>query len=827
MLTDLRYTLRTLRRSPAFTIVAIVSLALGMGANTAIFQLLNAVRLRMLPVKSPQELIALRIPDMTHARGNMLRDGSLTNPLWEQIRARQQVFSETFAWADEQFNTSPTHEAHFIRGLWVSGNAFDALGIRPILGRVFNAADDRRGCGYSNVIISYGFWQREFGGSPSVLGRKIQINSDFVQVIGVTQPGFYGLEVGKQFDVAIPICASGSGVNGRLDTGTFWWLTVMGRLRPGVSLAQANAHVGAISRGIFETTLPADYPPVSVKPYLAMRLNAIAASGGLSRLRDEYSTPLTLLLAIAGLVLLIACANLANLLLARASAREREIAVRLAIGASRSHLIRQSMMEGLLLAAAGAGAALLLASQLSRALVAFLDSGDNFIFLDTRPDWRVFGFTAALAVLTCVLFALAPALRATRTQPGDVLKSGSRGTTSGHERFGIRRILVVAQIAMSLILMVEALLFVRSLHNLVTMKPGFEESGILIAWINYGQFDVPADRLPSTRRELIERIRAIPGVDDAAETGSLPVTGNAWTNMMWMDSADPSASREISRGLVGTGYFHAIGTPLLAGREFDARDTATSMRVAVVSETFARAFALGPNPVGKRFWIERTPWAPQGVYEIIGLAKDSKYRDLRQDFMPVAFIPISQFQYVAPMRSANLVIRSRMNLETLIPQVRHAISETNPNLGYTLTDFAAVIEHSLLRERLMAILSGLFGALAVLLATVGLYGVISYTVARRTNEIGIRIALGASRSNVSRLILRETGLLLVVGLGAGAVICLAVGRAAATLLYGLQPNDPLTFSASGLALAIVALAATWLPAHRAASVDPSNALRRD
>ncbi len=578
--------------------------------------------------------------------------------------------------------------------------------------------------------------------------------------------------------------------------------------------------------GIFEATLPPDYPPVSVKPYLAMKLNASAAGGGLSYLRDQYSTPLGLLLAIAGLVLLIACANLANLMLARATAREREIAVRLAIGASRARLIQQSMTEGLLLAMAGAGAALFLARELSRFLVAFLGSGDNSVFLDVRPDWRVFGFTAFLALVTCVFFALAPALRATRAQPGDVLKSGSRGMTAGRERFGLRRILVASQIALSLVLMVGALLFVRTLNNLMTVEPGFHENGILIAHVTYGWLDLPANRYANLRRDLVEHIQAIPGVDAVAETASLPaVDGHNWVNTMWMDGADVSNGRDIYRSLVGPGYFHTIGTPLLAGREFDERDTPTSQNAAIVSEEFARKFSLGPNPIGRNFWIEKTPFVPQIACEIVGVAKNSKYRDLRQDFMPVAYFPMSQF--TQPITGANLLIRSGVGLDALTPSVRRAISDVNPNIGYSFSVFKTRIEESLLRERLMAVLSGLFGGLAVVLATVGLYGVISYTVARRTNEIGIRIALGAGRNSVMGLILRETGMLLIVGLGAGAVIALVAGRAAATLLFGLQPNDPLTFVVAGSALALVALIASYVPARRAARVDPMVALRHE
>jgi predicted permease len=416
-------------------------------------------------------------------------------------------------------------------------------------------------------------------------------------------------------------------------------------------------------------------------------------------------------------------------------------------------------------------------------------------------------------------------LRATRAQPASALSSGSRGTTAGRERFGLRRILVAAQIAMSLVLMVSALLFVRSLRNLMTLEPGFQENGILLANVSYPNKDVPENRLLFLRHEVVERVRAIPGVDDAADTATVPAIGNGWTNNMWMDGSDANHGREVFRSLVGSGYFRTIGTPLLAGREFDERDTRASQNVAIVSEEFVRTFSLRPNPVGEKFWIERTPFAPQMVVEIIGVAKNSKYRDLRQNFVPLAFFPTTQFE--EPLREGSVLIRSRASLETLTPSIRRAITDVSPSIQYSFAVLKTRIETTLLRERLMAILSGLFGALAVLLASVGLYGVISYTVARRTNEIGIRIALGASRRSVIGLVLRETGMLLVLGLGAGIVISLAAGRAVASLLFGLQANDPLTFVAAGTVLAVVALGASYVPAYRASAVDPAIALRQE
>jgi putative ABC transport system permease protein len=778
-------------------------------------------------VAAPQELAEVRIDDMTHARGNWLRDVALTNPLWEKIRDQQRAFSGIFAWADDSFNIAPGGERREAGGLWVSGDFFRVLGVTPALGRLFTAADDRRGCGLGpGAVISYGFWQRELGGDPSVLGKKIPIDRQRLEVIGVTRPEFFGLEVGRTFDIAVPVCAVAALRNGgaRLDSGTTWWLTVMGRLKPGVSLAQASELFRASSPGTFNATLPPDYPPVSVKPYLAMKLLAIPAGNGISRMREEYSKPLTLLLAIAGGVLLIACANLANLMLARASARQREIAVRLALGASRVRIARQLLEEGLLLAFAGAGLGLLLAHGLSRFLVSFLATGGDPTFVALPDDFRVFAFAAGLAVLTCLVFAAAPVWRTTRTDAADVLKSGGR-LTAGRERLGVRRALVASQIAVSLALLAGTMLFVRSLRNLQSLDAGFDRRGILVADVGLGPDGMAAGRALSMRREVFERLRAIPGVSGVAATTVVPLTGGMWNNRMWMDGSDASKGRVSMRSMVGADYFRMMKTPMLAGREFEDRDMGTAANLAVVNEEFARQFTGGANPVGRRFWIETTPTVPQSLYEVIGLARNAKYSDLRDPFQPEVFIPMTR-QYLESA-GARFLIRSGAGMDETASAVRRTLAGINREMRYRLRVFDAWVDESLLRERLMATLSGLFGALAVVLTAVGLYGVISYTVARRTNEIGIRMALGADRSAVIGMILRETAAVLAVGLGIGAMLALAAGRAAAGLLFGLEWWDPVTLAAAGAALAVVAAAASYAPAWRASSVNPVAALRTE
>ncbi len=426
LLRNLRIGIRVLRKSPGFTTVAVLSLALGIGANTAIFQLIDAVRLRMLPVKDPKQLVDIQMPDMKGARGNFPRYPGITNPIWEQIRERQTMLSGVFAWGTEEFDTSTEGEPRRVHGLWVSGAFFDVLGVSPAAGRLFSARDDRRGCGLPGAVISDGYWHRQFAGQGSAIGRKVMLDGHPVEVIGVTPAGFFGLEVGNTFDVALPICSEAvmHGKGTTLDSSTNWWLDVVGRVPNGMPLEKVNAYFNSLSPGIFRATLAPNYPPVSVKPYLASRLIALPAGNGQSYLRESYADPLLFLQAIAGVVLLIACANLANLMLARASARERDIALRLAIGASRGHVIAQLMTESLLIAGMGAIAGLLLATRLSHLLLALLSTESGSVSMDLQADWRVLAFTAGLGMLTCLLFGLTPALRATRNASAESLKAG-------------------------------------------------------------------------------------------------------------------------------------------------------------------------------------------------------------------------------------------------------------------------------------------------------------------------------------------------------------------------------------------------------------------
>ena len=823
---DLRYALRLLRRNPGFTLVAILSLALGIGANTAIFQVIDAIRLRTLPVANPGELAEVRLVDPEGARGHFASwHASLTAPIWEQIRARQEGFSGVFATGTESFNLATGGEARRAQGLWVSGEYFRVLGVQPAAGRLLSDADDRRGCA-ARVVLSYPFWQRAYGGDRSIVGRTLSIEAQPVEIIGVAQAGFFGLEVGRSFDVALPICSEPvvRGGAGRLDSGTDWWLMVMGRVKRGWFVASATANLNTLSPALFRATLPANYPAVSVQRYRDFKLAAYEAGSGISLVREQYESPLWYLLGTAALVLMIACANLANLLLARASARQREFAIRLGLGASRGRIIRQLLTESLLLAGAGAAAGALLAVTLSGTLLSFIKAADQSVVLDLTVDWRVLGFTALLAVTTSLLFGLAPALKATRSGVDSVLKTGGRGMTSNRERVGMRRALVVGQVALSLVLLVGALLFARSLRNLLTVDPGFRGAGVVVAAIDMRQLGVPAEGRRAARLEMIARISALPGLESVAHADIVPISGHAWGNNVWVERDGSKRGVSTAFNQASRGYFNTLGIPIVAGRDFDpGLDTPDTPLVAIVNETFARALLNGSNPVGTRFTVEATPTSPERTFQVVGLVKDAKYESLREDIAPGVFLADSQGPRPSPR--AQLLVRSSLPPGTVTAEITRSLAELNPRIGVTYTVMTTQIADTLVRERLMATLSGFFGGLAAALTLIGLYGVIAYTVARRTNEIGIRMALGASRGTVLSMILREAGLLVSIGITAGLVLALAGGGAASALLFGLKPYDPLTLAFAAALLAAVALVASYLPARAASKIEPIVALR--
>ena len=829
LLQDIRYGLRMLQKSPGLAAVAILTLALGIGANAAIFQLIDALRLRTLPVKDPNSLAIVHRNDGTSGSCNGPYC-QFTFPLWQQIRQRQEAFSSIAAWGTDTLNLANGGEVDNAQVIWVSGAFFDTLAVQPFLGRLISDADDQTGCA-GGVDLSYSFWQRRYGGAASVIGKTLTLQGHQFPVLGITPPSFYGVSVGDRFDVAIPICAEPI-VDGEFSRITGpreredWWLSIFGRLRPGWAVKSATAQLAVIAGAALNETIPPQYDPEGVKHYLAYKFEAWPAANGFSAMRRDSSDALWLLLGLSGLVLLIACANLANLMLARASSREAEIAVRLALGASRGRLIGQMLWESALLAIAGTVCGGFLAAALSRFLVTFISTPDNPVFLDMPPDWRVLGFAAGLAILTTVLFGLAPALRSGRVPPGSVLKTGGRGMTAGRERFRMQRILVASQVALSLVLLAGALLFARSLRNLMARNLGFQQNGVLVANIDYTRLKLPSTQEWPFERDLLERIRAIPGVAAAGASNRSPVSGSTSNDHILDKNGNYHPGETAFEDFVSAEYFSTIENPILAGRDFNSNDSASSPGVAIVNQTFVNKFLNGiQNPIGKEFRVWNDAGKPPRVYAVVGEVKDSVYNDIRQPMVPVMYFPRTQLvpPFAGPF--ATFLIRSRAGMGGLVNEVKNTIANVNPEIDIQFKLLRTQIRESLLPDELMATLCGFFGALAVLLAAIGLYGVISYTVAQRTNEIGVRMALGARRSGVIRLILGEVSVLIVIGIAVGVGLALAGGTAAGSLLYGLKAHDPLTLTLAIILLAAIGLAASLVPARRASRLDPMVALR--
>jgi predicted permease len=817
---DLRFALRTLRKSPVFAATAIITLALGIGANTAIFQLLDAVRLRSLPVADPASLVRVQIKGGIHDF-SYDNETALSSALWKQIRTQRGAFAGFFAWASRQYAIGQGDQERIAEGLWVSGDMFPVLGIVPVKGRLFTPEDDRAGCGTSGAVISYALWQSEFGGKDSVIGSKIIVYGHPTQVIGVTPPSFFGLDVGKEFEVALPMCSVPAYIpgDGTIIRPDVFWLQVMGRLKAGSSLQQASAQLDAASAGMFEATVPEGYSTSVLDSYRSFRLAAYPGRNGISVPGERYDTSLWLLLGTTGLVLLIACANLANLMLVRASTREKEMAVRLALGANRGRVVQQLLLESLVLAISGSIVGIALASFLSKTVVRMLSTERAQFYLAMNIDWRVLSFTALAAVSTCLLFGLAPALRSSRTAPGAVLKSGGRGMTAGRQRFSFQQTLVVSQIAFSLVLLVGSLLFVRSFWNLMTLNPGFRETGILRVYLNFRRLDLSPERYETFKHDLLEQIQSIPLVESAAVSTHVPLDGGYFS----LDIHTGAAEAESRFTWVSPGYFRTMEIPLVAGRDFTDRDTTQSPPVAIVNETFVRQYLGGGNPLGKTIRTNAEPHYPSTEYEIVGLVKDAKYRGLRDEIPPEAFVPTQQ--YPEKYYFTNVFARFSSPPSAAISAIREKLGPLYPEMKIGYHVFQTEIQNGLVQERLMALLSGFFGALAALLAMIGLYGVISYIIALRRNEIGIRMALGATRGDVVGIVLRQTLWLLALGVGIGLLLAVAATSGARTLLYGLRPTDPLSLFGAAFFLAVVALAASFWPAYRATRHDPMKALR--
>ncbi len=822
VLDDLRYALRTLRRNPGFALAAVLCLGLGIGANTAIFSLVNAVMLRSLPVTRPDELVRI----------TMAGEGpTFTNPLWEAIRHRQgDVLAGAFASCDQRFNLATEGPVARAGGALVSGDYFRVLGVRAAVGRVLQPSDDVRGCP-GTVVLSHDLWRSRFGGARDVVGRTLPLEGHPFTIVGVAQPGFSGVHVGRAAGVFVPICAvailrEGEGRD-YLDARSTWFLDIFGRLRPDGSLAQARAGLAAMARPVYEATVPTEWAPHNQTEYLERTLSAIPAANGLSRVRGQYRDALYTLMVVVGVVLLVACANVAQLLLARARARRHEIAVRMAIGSGRGRLIRQLLTESMLLAGLGAAVGLAFAQWSSSLLVGFLSTSTRQVWLDLSLNWRVLGFTAAVAIATGLLFGLAPAWRSARVSPQLAMRSGTRGV-GGDSRQRVARVLVVGQVALSLVLVMAAGLLVGSFQRLATLDPGFRREGVLIVEADWARIPRPDSQSLAVGRELLERLRGVPGVRSAGASFITPISGTSWSDLVVVDGFTPDRPRDalVWLNAVSEDYFAAIGTTLLAGRAFDRQDGPDAARVAVVNETMARRFFGEPRPLGKRLRTEEeehavlSPWI-----EIVGIVEDAKYRSLSEEVAPAAYVPLEQAEPWAP--SLEFSLRSDGPPEALIPSVIAAVREISPLVSLEFTTLDNQVSESLAVQRLLATLSGFFGGLALLLAVIGLYGTTSYSVVQRRTEIAVRVALGATRLGILRMVAGEVGLLVVAGLSFGALLVFAVTRTIGAFLYGVAANDPATLAFSAAVLSAAGTTAGLVPAWRAARVDPNTALREE
>jgi putative ABC transport system permease protein len=815
---DWRDAWRSLRATPIVTAIAVLSLALGIGANTALFSILNSLILKSLPVREPEQLVLL--------------DGGWTNPIWEQVRDRdRELAAGAFAWSEDSFDLSQGGPTDLVDGFWASGRMFEILGVSTVLGRTLTPADDTRGGGKDGAVavISYGFWQRRFGGAADVIGRSITIQRQPFTIVGVTEPAFFGPEVGRSFDVAIPIGADPliRGAETWLDARSTWWLNIMARLEPGQSVEQATARLRAVQPQIREATIPLNWKSEDQADYLKEPLSFLPAATGLSSLRRKYEQPLTAILIVVGLVLLIACANIANLLLARAIARRHELSVRLALGASRLRLVRQLLAESVMLSAAGAVLGLAFAGWGSRILVGQLATANDTVFLDLALDWRVLGFTMAVAAVTATLFGLAPAVGVSGVAPNEALKEKGRGMNY-ERRLGVRNALVVVQVALSLTLVVAAGLFARTFYSLSMRDAGFEPDSVLVVNANV-LTSTSGPKPEARRRELYEEFRhaaaTVPGISQVAASFTSPLAGWGWnTGVVVPGIVGPTGMQRLSWvNAVSHGWFATYGVRLVAGRDVDPRDRMGAPRVAIVNRAFAKRFFNSENPIGRQFVTEE----PSGLsepYEVIGLTEDAVYRSLRAEMMPTMYIPIEQWDDPAP--GVTIGVRSARGAPMhLVRELADAIGRVDPRAALTFRPLSDQVAGTLLQERLVARLSIFFGGLALLLAALGLYGVTSYAVSRRRIEIGIRMALGAHPASVVRLVLGRVAWLVALGVATGAGLSLWASRFVRALLYDLEPRDPVTFIAAAIVLGLIGLLAGWLPARRAARIDPTVVLR--
>ncbi|HEY6253962.1 MAG TPA: ABC transporter permease, partial [Candidatus Angelobacter sp.] len=803
LLQDVRYGLRLLRKSRGFTAVAILTLALGIGANTAIFSLMNAVMLRSLPVQNPQELVQLL---RFNPEGRGQPTSSFTNPLWEQVRDHQDLFSSVFSWSADQFDLAQGGLVHPVNVIFASGNYFNTLGVPPAAGRLFTTADDQRGCP-ATAVLSYGFWQEHFGATRSAVDSTLSLDNHSFQVIGVSSPGFNGVEVGRKFDVAIPVCTAAvfDGKQSRLDIRAWWWLNIIGRVKPGISPEQLKARLNVLSPQMFAAAAPTKWSPADQQRFARTLLVNVPAVSGISDVRIQFGQPLKILMAVVGLVLLIASANLASLMLARATSRNKEIAVRKALGASRSRLIRQLLTECVLLSSAGALLGIFFARWGAALLVRYISTRKDGVFLDLSPDVRILAFTAGIAVFTGLLFGVLPAFRSTRVSLTAAMKSGPAGETAQRKLIRPGKWIVASQVAFSLVLVMVAGLFLRSLVKLTTLDIGFDRSNVLIVNANLKTSGVPPEQRLSVGDEIESRLRVLPGMVSVGRSVRTPVSNWEWNQYVEVDTPNPPKGDDALAyfNFISPGYFQTLRTPLLAGRDFHETDTKTSPPVVIVNEAFARKLLSNSNPVGKYLRTLDNQGKLGAPIQIVGLVKDSKYESLREDTYSQAFFPMSQLWQ--SMDEENLELRTASRPSDLILPVQNAIAQVNKGISLDFHSLAEQVNDSIVQERLLATLSAFFGALALLLAMIGLYGSLSYLVNQRRSEFGVRMALGAPPVSILGLIMREVVLIVFSGALAGTILSLLSIRTVERLLFGLSAYDPTTMLGAIVTLAAVAL----------------------
>jgi predicted permease len=844
---DLRYALRMLAKSPGFTLVAVLTLALGIGANTAIFSVLDSVLLRSLPVAHPEQLAVLTDPDEQGAwYGSQTGDRSLlAYSEFEYLRDHNEVFSHVFA-ADSQLpdlevvigdssvGTGADNETARVK--LVSGDYFATLGVQPAAGRLFTSDVDRARGASPIAVVSYDFWRQRFGSSPEVLGRALKIRHTSFEIVGIAPPGFFGETVGQAPDIWVPMMMQDAIYPGRnylspSSQGILnqcLWIQVMGRLKPGSSLAQANASINVLFKRLLESAAGATLTPEERKNAFDQRINLQPASRGASTLRASFGAPLKFLMVLVGLVLLIACANVANLLLARGAARQKEFAMRVAIGAGRGRLIRQLLTESLLLAMLGAAAGILLAHWADNLLLRMVSGASKSaaVQLNLQPDARVLGFTLGVAVLTALLFGLIPSLYLTRLDLSPVLKSTTLALTgeSLPRRLPVGKLLVVAQVAVSLVLLVAAGLFVRSLSRLSEVSLGYNREHLLLFRVNAAAGGYRGAATTHLYQELLEKITVIPGLRGVTISHNGLFSSSESGDPVAVEGYVPKPGEEMHSAMdhVGPHYFSTMGIPILLGREIEAQDSGNGPRAAVINQTFARQFFPNTNPIGKHV-RDTYPGNPADMV-VVGVVSDAKYNSLREKTLPRIYAPL--FNPMWEQAAAVYEVRTLADPSSVSASLRQAVQASSESLPpIEIRTMLGLVDDSLQTDRFIELLSETFGVLAMLLASIGLYGIMAYTVARRTRDIGIRLALGAAPNNVLWQVLRETMLLVLIGIAIGVPIALGGSRLVRSMVFGMGFADPIAILFAAVLLAVVAALAGFLPARRASQVDPMVALR--